>query len=222
MSVTAREKTSLDGATDNLAAPKKLVGAARRNFIEPDKTPKDALVWRTNDPEARRRIMGKWRGALFFLITTETRPLKLAWALCDLMGKHGYAFARAAYLAEETQLTERNVRAALTRLEKIGAIATYWVKGDGKQERRTYPMASVIRNAEAKGLFQSKKRRPALGPSLGSADTSTAAQKRRPNRNPKGRPDAGPTEYKEPKEGALPSDLFAESLLSSGRVGRSA
>jgi hypothetical protein len=174
-----------------------LHGAARRVFIDPGASPADALRWSADKPADRQRILGRWRRAISFIIITEPRPLKLAWVLSELFGTRGHAFAGDQHLAEEVQMTKRNVRAGLARLRALGAIEVAWVdSAKGRQERRIYPSAAVIRKATLNGFQDKPKSRPSPGP--------TPRQiKRRPNAGPKGRPNAGPTESNEPKEGDL-------------------
>ncbi len=60
------------------------VGAARRVFIGHDEIPTGALTW--EDPQARQRVMSRWRRCINFLITTEPRPVKAMGILMELIG----------------------------------------------------------------------------------------------------------------------------------------
>ncbi len=221
MSLLTEENAGGAGSAKDASEAATLSGAARRTFIEPGTVPYDALTWKT--AAEGYRVMGKWRRALFFSVTTETRLLKLGCVLGENMVKHGYAYARDPYLAVETQLTERNVRATVKRLRELGAISDVWVIEGGKQHRRIYPMASVIRGAVAEGFVASEKGRSESGPTieaigkakgrpkLGPTSPANSPVAGRPDSRPKGRSDGKPTEYKEPKKGALTTGRWTSS-----------
>ncbi len=184
-------------------------GAAKRQFVAVDMTPRGVIHWSAGDLQQRNAAIANWRRALMAEITKAPRPLKVAWLIASMVEQRGYCFARDARIADETSVSPRKVRQAITDLEELGAIVVRWVdrtKGKG-QERRIWLASAILGTGAATGGWigaPTSKGRPDAGPTFGGSPEASS----RPEAGPKGRPEAGPTEQEE-QEGAPRSGRVA-------------
>jgi hypothetical protein len=112
----------------------------KRIVIQDGEAPNGALVW--SDWQERNRLLVDYRRAVIKKFP-ESRDLRLAWVLRDLMVKEGYAFASDDTLRAETGMG-RKLRMSLEDLQTGGAIVRAHVLIDGEWQRRIYPGKAVL------------------------------------------------------------------------------
>lgn len=116
--------------------------ARRFDIAKSNEWPSGALSWRNATEKGHRRRA--WRQAVWRLFRSRGRTVTLAWALETLSGARGFAFASDAALARECDLPVNKVQAALTEMERAGAIVRCHVSKGQAFERRIFLGAGII------------------------------------------------------------------------------
>jgi hypothetical protein len=104
--------------------------------------PEHALTWKTSAQRAAR--MYNWQCAVMTKFNINHRVLRIAWLLFSLFQKEGYAYATDSYISKKLGIQINHVQAALTALERAGAIARASWFVDGKPQRRIWPSTKII------------------------------------------------------------------------------
>src|SRR5262249_34747489 len=78
------------------------------------------------------------------LFSSNNRILRIGWLLDCLCWKEGYAYPTDSYISTTLDIQLNNVQAALTEMERAGAIIRASVFVDGKAERRIWPSTKII------------------------------------------------------------------------------
>ncbi|MCP2207730.1 hypothetical protein [Bradyrhizobium diazoefficiens] len=114
--------------------------ALRRRFERG--TPNEALTW--NSARVRSKLMFAWQCAVVAKFKGSGQTLSVAWLLFSLCQKEGYAYATDAYIGRALGVQVNHVQAALSALEKAGAIVRASSFVHGKPQRRIWPAAKII------------------------------------------------------------------------------
>jgi hypothetical protein len=88
--------------------------------------------------------MFEWQLAIGARFATNARTLRIAWLLQSLCLKEGYAYATDGYISRTLSIQKTNVQAALTELERAGAIIRASVFVEGQAQRRIWPSIEII------------------------------------------------------------------------------
>jgi hypothetical protein len=114
----------------------------RRRFIGENETPEHALTWKT--APQRSKLMFAWQLAVMALFSSRAPILRVAWLLSTLCLKEGYAYATDSYIARTLDIQLNHVQAAITALERKGAIVRASSFVAGKPQRRIWPSTKII------------------------------------------------------------------------------
>lgn len=115
--------------------------ALRRRRFERG-TPVEALTWKS--ARERSKLMFAWQCAVVANFKGSGRTLSIAWLLFSLCQKEGYAYATDAYIGGALGIQVNHVQAALSAMEKAGAIVRASLFVHGKPQRRIWPAAAII------------------------------------------------------------------------------
>ncbi len=218
-----------DSAPPPVGAAKRASGAARRNYIEPGRTPLGILHWGRDDHKQRREVMSRWRRSVIATFLTEARPLRVAWALADYSASRGYAYVGNPRLGVELGMTPKKVDEAISALKSAGAIVVVWVQSaNGDKERRIYPASAILENDPAPdgwvGARRSKKS-PVCGGYRGAGSSPQAGDEGHGDypltRGDDLSPDQGGIESKKEKKASSHPTSARLSALRNRNVGRS-
>lgn len=123
--------------TDAPAAPPR-----QFRTLPPDETPHAALTWHSR--RQRGAALVKWRRAVFSAFGEHPRCLRVAWVLSGLFhADRGYAHASDPFLAKETGIALNKLQAALTALDRGGAIVRVHRFIGTRAQRHIYPAATM-------------------------------------------------------------------------------
>jgi hypothetical protein len=120
-------------------------------IIRYDDAPPMSLRWHSR--HQRNRVLRQWRRTVFAAFGDQSRCIRVAWVLLDLFhAERGFAYPSDPYLANETGLPLNKLQAALTTLDRGGAIIrVHVVAKDGRTQRRIFP-SRVLIPPEAGGI----------------------------------------------------------------------
>ena len=122
-----------------LEIERKSLSAGNRRFVvlPADQLPEEALTWQS--AKERTYKLRQFRRAMMHRFGNQGRVMRLAWLLCELCSRNGYAYASDHYLEKETGLTRNKLAATLTQLARVGAIVRVHRKtDDGKTARHIF------------------------------------------------------------------------------------
>jgi hypothetical protein len=88
--------------------------------------------------------MFAWRCATIAKYHSRATILSVAWFLDCLCWKYGYAFPLDSTISKTLGIKLNHVQAALTEMERGGAIVRASVFVDGKPQRRIWPSTKII------------------------------------------------------------------------------
>lgn len=119
------------------AVPERQSPQGKLPVIQAGRTPAGALTWSTgSNARSRTDVLIAWRRAVLSHFPRCTRAVGCAWLIGDLVAKEGYAWPTNGHLARETGLPVKAVEAALTSLERAGAIVRVLVSIDSDRWQR--------------------------------------------------------------------------------------
>lgn len=130
--------------------PRKATGGPRPAVAaseHDDRPPPGALTW--SDARGRAKALHSWRLGCLRELGRSAHQLRVAWALEQLFAvKEGFAFPSNSHLAKATGLAENHVEAAITALDRAGAIIrTRLREGPTRGGRRIFPARAIAIDA---------------------------------------------------------------------------
>jgi hypothetical protein len=135
------QHTEVSGGSQETAADPASPKRKYRRRFEPG-TPKEALTWKS--AQGRSKALFDWQCAIIAKFGESHRMLRVAWLIFTLCQKEGYAYGTDAYMGEVLGIQVNNLQAALSKLEKAGAIVRASVFVKGKPQRRIWPATKII------------------------------------------------------------------------------
>src|SRR5262245_10465036 len=112
------QHTEVYGVSQEAATARTPKRQHRRRFARG--TPKEALTWKS--AKSRGALLFDWQCAVQARFKGSSNALSVAWLLCTLCKKEGYAYATDSYISRLTGIKINKIQATVTALEKAGAI----------------------------------------------------------------------------------------------------